>query len=355
MEARDFFFQAIDPFGKPPVIDNDTDYNWVLDKLLQHRMGGVAYQTLIQANWDALPDYFRTALETIHNEYLEFAPLMTNRVKMLSKYLHNLSCPYAFLKGAILIPSVYPPGTRISDDIDILINAQDIDLIQDRLLCNGFIQGHYDKSQSEIVPATRRELVNSRINFGETIPFLRIDSDSKRVFEVDLNFSVDYQAKNGKETVAALLNNVQQLNIQGDIAFTLSTVDFLIHLCCHLYKEDTTYDWINTNSIIYKYFDVYYLLSVFGTPDFYHTLRNRSIELKTDKECYYTFFNLLQIFARLHEDIEFSKFLKAMQPVDLSFMKTIIWPSKRKVFSYDCSFVDWIFEENRAKYLRDST
>ena len=60
---------------------------------------------------------------------------------------------------------------------------------QQVLLENGFIQGHI--RGRKIIKATREEIILSRMNYGETIPFCKFWEG--RYLCVDINFSLDYK------------------------------------------------------------------------------------------------------------------------------------------------------------------
>ncbi len=109
-----------------------------------------------------------------------------NSVADLSGILTGIPIRYAALKGAYLC-SMYPIGLRTSNDIDILVDKNDIGIITERLLANRFKQG-YIKNAS-FLPATRAEIISSRMNRGETVPFVLEREDVKmRYLEVDVNF-----------------------------------------------------------------------------------------------------------------------------------------------------------------------
>ncbi|UJF31352.1 nucleotidyltransferase family protein [Paenibacillus hexagrammi] len=89
----------------------------------------------------------------------------------MPKLWNKSGIPHAFLKGSILAHSIYPAGCRISSDIDILLRAEDLTACGHVLKELGFIQGFYDENERIVVPATRREILNHRMNYGEVVPY----------------------------------------------------------------------------------------------------------------------------------------------------------------------------------------
>lgn len=68
--------------------------------------------------------------------------------------------------------SFYGDGERISNDIDILIEQEDISSVSTLLKSMGFTQGYYDFLENNIVPLSRAEVLSRRMNRGETAPFI---------------------------------------------------------------------------------------------------------------------------------------------------------------------------------------
>ena len=84
-------------------------------------------------------------------------------------------------------------------------------------------------------------------------------------------------------------------------------------------------------------------------------LAQRIREFEVEKECYYALYNSTEIYPFLKEDILLAKMLERIRPVDLKFMKQIVYPYKRKEFVYDMTFTEWFFCENRIGNLIEVT
>ena len=92
------------------------------------------------------------------------------------------------LKGAVLCGK-YPNGCRTSNDIDLLLLPEHITELGDVLEAAGFRQG--ELKSGAFVPATRREIIASRMMRGETVPYiLELRLPMMQYLEVDLNFSL---------------------------------------------------------------------------------------------------------------------------------------------------------------------
>ena len=220
------------------------DYACVLGTLLMNRMGGVAYYVLRECELlSAVNREFRTSLKSIYDDNVRRAEEFKKNLSDLQKILIEADFPYALLKGAKLV-DVYPIGLRTSNDIDVLVNQDDVGKLTKLLKDSGFRQGYL---RGEVFqPATRQEIISSKLGRGETVPFV------KGALEVDINFSLSGRSDNG-EVVRKMLKNARD--------GWLTDIDFTIHLCCHFYKEATGKWWIERgrDSELYKLCDLYLL------------------------------------------------------------------------------------------------
>ncbi|MDR0286861.1 MAG: nucleotidyltransferase family protein [Clostridiales bacterium] len=349
------------------LLDETKDFQFVLGHLLYNRMGGSAYYILKKCN--LLGELNREVVKTLESIY------KYNRIKNIefkrqlidfSKIFKRASFDHAFLKGAFLANNLYRKGLRTSNDFDILVNPSDIDKCTELLITNGFTQGKV--AQGQIIPATRREIIYSRMNKGETVPFLK-NGRYGEIVEVDVNFSMDYKAS---ETwlIREMLSNTVKFIIgkfggsmvevseenyhKGqNLLDTLSPTDFLIHLCCHLYKEATTYEWVKMGRdlSIYKFCDIYGFLRKYGNAEFMGLLELKINHYGLQKECYYALYNTGTIFGSVYETEGFWELLSKIKPADLTFMKTVVSPEEDREYTYEMDFVEWLFTVNKIEKL----
>ena len=280
------------------------------------------------------------------NEY----KIYQSSIQYLSRILSGCQVPYAFVKGSFLISALYKTGQGIANDIDILINEKSIGELQSILIENGFRQGGF-KNNLEFFPADRSQILMSRMNYGETVPWVKLIDG--RPVKVDINFSVDYKPNSNNDIVKKLLENRMTVTFDEYKLQTLAPVEFFIHLCCHLYKEATTYDWVRQRKdlMLYKFSNINVFLHEYGNKQFFLDLKQRVRELDVEKECYYTCENASIIYPHILESDGFKSFLDQIKPDNLLFMRQIIHPQEKKLFTHDMDFVGWFFCEDRVAYL----
>ncbi len=302
----------------------------VLGHLFSNRMQGVAYDTLKRNGLlGKVSREFRNSLGAAYDLNVLKNESFRKCVVMLSEILSPCDCKVAMLKGAYLCAH-YPDGYRTSNDVDLLVLPKNVTTIGNLLAKAGFRQGNI--RNGEFIPATRQEIIESKMMRGETVPYIKkVDLPFMKLFEVDINFSLDYKNGNGN-TLADMLSNICIKNEKQLSIPTLDDADFFIHLCAHLYKEATTLPWIEMrrDMTLYKYCDIYMLLSEMSDRQLQRVF-TKATELGMEKICAYAVLETMGLFdinnafahqiadAVLEDDPDFC--LKVVSPKD---RKTII-------------------------------
>lgn len=233
----------------------------VLGMLFANRMAGVACRTLTDTGLLSLVDReFRNAISGAATLNRRRNQDYFGSLRYLSGELDACGVPYALLKGAYLC-GWYPEGCRTSNDADVLVAPEDVGKISARLRLAGFRQGYL--RDGKFVPASRGEIIESKMTRGETVPFIRETRLAYLPYlEVDLNFSLDYRNSDA-DALRGMLAVGERRRFGNTTVRTLNPQDFILHLCAHLYKEATTLPWVRMkrDMTFYKYADLYALLA----------------------------------------------------------------------------------------------
>lgn len=323
----------------------------VLGHLFFNRMQGVAYDTLKKHNLlGKINREFRNSLGAAYEQNVQKNQSFMSCVKMLSEVLSPCSCNIAMLKGAYLCAH-YPEGYRTSNDVDLLVLPKDVTTVGNYLSHAGFRQGNV--RNGVFVPATRQEIIESKMLRGETVPYIKeVNLPFMKFFEVDINFSLDY--KNGDtDTLEEMLENFC-FKHEKDISIpTLSDSDFFIHLCAHLYKEATTLPWIemHRDMTLYKYCDIYMLLSEMS--DFHiQKIFERAESLGMSNVCAYAVLETIDLFDMPH-GLAYQFATDALKS-DPEFCLKVVAPKDKKVLIYQTERAsDRFFMESRAADLKE--
>lgn len=351
MHANEKLFELIDIYKQGKVeFDNCLGEN-ILGKLILNRVENIAYMKLKQNNCSMgiYEKYFASLYKRAIDEVNDYE----NGLAYVCKIMEQASFKFALLKGAFLIPIVYEKGFRYSNDIDILIAEQDIDVCQKLLKDNGFIQGYV--IDGEVHKVARREIVLSRMNYGETIPFCKVLKN--KIVCVDINFSLDYKPMLENKIIQSMLECSIVVRWKNSVIKTLNISDFIIHLCMHLYKEATIFDWVKRRKDLnlYKFNDLNVVFHECVTDDTYKLITERIVCYGVQRECYYALLYASMIFSSLADNKRFKKLLNDIKPDNINYLSKIYDPQRKKTFTYNMSFEEWFACENRIDQLIEVT
>ncbi len=323
----------------------------VLGQLFYNRMAGVAYTVLKQSGLlSKTHREFRTALKNAWLQNKAKNESYFQCLQMLNEVLQNCKSKYAMLKGAYLC-KWYPQGCRTSNDVDLLVDGKDVTAIGEALEAAGFRQGSIRNEQ--FVPATRQEIIFSRMTRGETVPYIKeVNLPFFKYLEVDVNFSPDY--KQSKDPVVGKWITAAEEMTVGDLTVTtLQPCDFFIHLCQHLYKEATTYPWVEMkrDMTLYKFCDIYGLVQDWTAEDWMR-LTQRAKESRMEVPCYYALLMTKELFAMEGEGLETC--LVQLAPEDARILHRVIHPKEKKNYYYAVEDVkERFFAADRTTLLKE--
>ena len=323
----------------------------VLGHLFYNRMQGIAYATLKRNGLlGTVNREFRNALAGAYMQNIQKNESFQTCIVSLSEILAACECQVAMLKGAYLC-NHYPEGYRTSNDLDLLVLPKDVTTIGNLLTANGFQQGNV--RNDAFIPATRKEIIESKMMRGETVPFIKeVNLPFMKFFEVDINFSLDYKSE-AEDTLLQMLSNVCIKTENGLSISTLNDVDFFIHLCAHLYKEATTLPWIEMqrDMTLYKYSDIYLLLSEM-TDEQLQSVFHRAKDLEMEKICAYA---VLEAMALFDIDRPFAKTISSfVLASDPTFCLRVVSPKDKKIFLYQTpDATNRFFMDSRVNDLKE--
>lgn len=350
LQVIDKLFKLSDVYNEERIEIDNVWAEEIFGKIILNRVPNICYDNLKNKSvW--ISREFDNAFEVlckknvIETEYYEKAVIYVSGIFEEANFL------YAMLKGAFLITHVYEKGYRQSNDIDLLVKEEDVEKCQQVLLENGFIQGHI--RGRKIIKATREEIILSRMNYGETIPFCKFWEG--RYLCVDINFSLDYKPMKDNTVICKMLEQRVEVPLENTCLRTLNVTDFIIHLCLHLYKEATTYDWVKRRKDLnlYKFSDLNVMFHEYVDENISVLLSERIKEFGVERECYYALVHTQDIYENLKNNVDYEKLLKRIKPECLEYLSQIVDPIRKKTYKYNMSFREWFACENRVAELQE--
>ena len=327
----------------------------VLGVLSFYRVAGIAYYTLLNLEEfsEEINGDFLLALKTIYEAQKVRTKSMNEHIKELSKSMDKAQIKHAFLKGAFLSNVIYPRGCRMSNDIDLLVPAEQVTMCSELLTKMEYIQGF--SNANKIRRATRKEIINQRLNFGEIVPFHKcVNEPGVDIVSIDVNFSLDETSINTCDSVNEFLENRMYYRVENNSEVaTLSLEYFLVHICMHLYKEATVIDWVQgqRDLSLYKFVDIYVLIFGSRQPINWTKLEKVITKHNLQKGCYYALFYASVLFPSLKTD-EFIILLEKIRPSDTKYLNQIIDIKQRRTYTWHVDFLTRLFDVKRFyKYL----
>jgi hypothetical protein len=322
----------------------------VLGQLFYNRMQAAAYLNLKKHGLlSKVNREFRNALKGAYEQNKVKNESFYQCIKSLNKSLSGCKCKYAMLKGALLC-KIYPEGCRTSNDIDLLVMPEDVTEIGKALLSSGFVQGNI--RNDEFKPASRKEIIESRMTRGETIPYVKeVNLPGMRYLEVDINFSLDYKSGD-KNALQKMLSRACTVRTDGLKIPSLDAPDFIIHLCAHLYKEAAALPWVEMkrDMSLYKYCDIYLLLSKMSDVNI-DDVFERAADMGMEKMCAYAILQADAFFPMNRYAVSIAESILLSEPL---FLHTVYSPSDKKTYIYTQTDVfERFFSKDRTKLLRE--
>lgn len=328
------------------LIESKSATSDVLGMLFDNRVAAMAYG-ILQKNelLNMLGREFRNSIKGAYLMNIKRNNDFFVCLEMLSACLEKCGAPYALLKGAYLC-GWYPEGYRTSNDIDVLVLPEDVSRFSDCLKKSGFKQGRIKNDM--FIPATRQEIIESKMMRGETVPFIKeVGLPFLKFLEVDINFSLDY--KNGcSDTLSTMLERTVMITIASCEIRTLDKYDFLLHLCEHLYKEATTLPWIEMkrDMTFYKYCDIYSLLCDFTFEEI-KSLLERAKEIGVKDELSYCAHSIMSFYGNISSELK-----NLVDESEMSLFNYVVYPSEKQTYRYsETDPLKRFFTKNRIKLL----
>lgn len=330
----------------------DMDFSYVLGKLMINRLGALAFYNIQRLGLtQGLNREFLTPLKDVYysckKKNAAFQGLLCDFCGMLNRSeIKTEQLKYALLKGSAL-SQVYPEGTRTCNDIDVLTDRNGATVLSEILLGNGFVQGWV--RNGILFEAKRSEIVSAVLNRGETIPFVKKTGiEECPIFEVDVNLSLDYKADRDSSRINEMLLSAQpSITTAAGPLMSLAKEDFIIHLCCHIYKEATIYNWVRfgRDQGLYKYIDVYSCL--YNENDlFFERLIERIRRLGLSHECEYVFYVLKEMYLE-----PFTELFEIISGGKTNTFNIIYDPRSKKRYSFSQPIVEWVFNNKKRGHL----
>jgi hypothetical protein len=226
---------------------------------------------------------------------------------------------HAVRKGPSLCALAYDdPGIRRMSDLDLLIERESLDTAAELLTDLGYAQGVPSATGDRIVPHERKTHLFWAVHLNNALPFLKPTTEPEvRWFEVDLCFDLFQKRSAGSVDVGTVLDRARPAVICGEPSFALSSLDQLLDIGLHLYKEATSYLSIaqSRDLVLARFIDVTESLRVTSPADL-ERLPSYVRSLAAERELYFALYHT----SLLYPDAVPTDLLKQLEPEDRSYL-----------------------------------
>ncbi len=338
------------------LVKKKLDWAEILGHLMYNRTAGIAYHVLRQCEAPFFNREFEFSLYLMHQIQSQRTGSHKNYIVEIARAMKESGIPHAFLKGAILAHSIYPLGCRISSDIDILLRSGDLTECGNVLRGLGFIQGFYDENEHVVKPATRRDILTHRMNYGEVVPYRKaVDEPGINLIEIDINFSLDWVAQGTEAAVEKFIQEAEDYEFnEGQQISSLPKEYFLAHLCVHLFKEAAVLTWVEYQRDLglYKFVDIYGFLTdphiAINWDAFIDIIQSNDIV----KESYYALDYTRTFFPVLGENRPFMDMMDRIKPQNTDYLEQVVDASDASmIYEWKTDLISRFFDMKRYKSL----
>lgn len=235
----DVILNIIESIINDKIIDLNSIGECEYNILKYHKLDTMLYNRLDKTDFNKKK--FLKYLEQSHNENVQKFKMYTRISQELFEAFSLEKIPFISLKGLAIASSVYTYiGDRYFHDIDFLVNISDLPKIEKIMLENGFVFGTVNKETLEIIPASRKSIIERKLNTHEIAQLVRREENG-RVSFVDINFCFQWKGFNNEQIpFSTLMNHVIPINEKNSI-LTFEPIFMFLHLACHFFNESTRF------------------------------------------------------------------------------------------------------------------
>lgn len=229
--------------------------------------------------------------------------LQKKYIREISIKLQDANIPHVFLKGSVLSNTIYPTGTRASNDIDLLISKKSIKKIKSVLSELGFLQGKYDYNKNIIKEFNQNTTKKFKNTLGEMAPFVKVvDEITTKTIDIDVNLSLDWAPDRSDGALDYFLE--ERVLILGNKNFSIYSLrkeHLFIHLCSHLYKDSSLVDLVKKRKVLdlYKFIDIYSFINKHFEQINTEKIFKDSVKYGFDKHVFFTLNYTIKIFPEI--------------------------------------------------------
>jgi hypothetical protein len=321
------------------LLYESLDWNFIIGNLVHHRLCGYFYFGLGDARLKKVNNEVRKMMKLIVDAQKLKEIETNNELEQIIKSFETNHVDYAMLKGVSYSTDLYHQGIRRSNDIDILMMENQLDVVDKILKSGGYIQTY--SNDDRLVPASRKEILIQRMNYHDIVPYVRnLDENAiQKRMEIDINIHFDSKENDITKKVFDYGTVYKKLD-----KFDLKCLPWetnLAHLCVHFHREATNTLWTekNRDMVLYKLVDIMNFINHFATEENKSNWTDVITDLNLSKQAYFT----LYVLNELYESDVIKYWMNEINLDSLDFINEIQVEGKDMKITRKMSFKEQIF------------
>lgn len=318
------------------IKNNQIDWSYVAGQLVHHRLTGYFYNFIGQELMNFILPEFRSTMRLLVNAQKLLAQNLYTEIKPVLMELEKEHIRYAGLKGMVYGMTIYPMGSRRSNDCDILVVEEDLEKLDQILRGFGYIQSSdYGKTE-----ATKKEKLIQRMNYHDLIPYFKnTDLVLQNYIKIDINFHIDSKDNDITKDIYELGTEIYEKD--GYFIRGLNPVTHFLHLCIHFYREGSNTLWTcaRRDVLLYKLVDI---INTLRDMEYDQLLECIEVSKKfnLEKAVYFTLYYINQFYG----DKICEKLISLLKVSDPEFINRIVVEGRERVLEREISFYDKAFD-----------
>lgn len=245
--------------------------------------------------------------------------VLENEYGRVLRALNFANIAYAVRKGPAL-SRLYPDGAlRVTNDLDLLVAAEDLKKVSSAMTSIGYSEGRPSQDGYSVQEFDRRTKVFWQTQMVVRLPFTRITRTSGvDQYTVEPTTSILYAAKGKQPDTRSILERAARVHMCGNSACVLSWVDQLIDISVHIYEEAISLHYIRRGKDIrlQKYVDVVAIIRSNTRSELWTSFIKRTTDFEVSREVYYA----LHHAAILYPNVVPDQVLDELRPNSLDYL-----------------------------------
>ena len=228
----------------------DVDWEKITYQVVLHRIIPIFMHYMREKNKiNILNTYIENLFSSFEKQALERDVLRIAEASRISNLIIQNNLNAVIVKGPLSSLAIYDNyGSRVYEDIDILVEKHDLRKVKDVLFKEGFQQGRVDPNEKSFNKASRQDILEKEMYSHETIEFYKFVDGKRTDIMIDVNHSLSWKGHSVYEGYPDMKieDFISSRKTYSKDEYTLigpSMEELLAYTILHLFNEEVFFVW----------------------------------------------------------------------------------------------------------------